>query len=141
MSGFNLQFHTDTQNRKWLIMAVGSGALNIPDDVYGIAPTAFMMARGMTEVHIPLSVEEIAADTFGGFDNRLTIFCRAEKRPEGWVSDDTSLNTEEAGFEKLHNYWLGSGKFTFSSEGVLEYHTLQYRETPPNVVWGAFSEQ
>ncbi len=136
MADFNLQFHTDTQNRKWLVYATGSGALHIPGDVYGIAGTAFMMARGLTEIYIPLSVQEIAADTFGGFDDRLTIYCRASEKPQGWADSEQPLNTEESGREMIHNYWLGSAKLTFDGNGILTYLPLRYRTAAPKVVWG-----
>ena len=53
MTNLNLQFHRDTQGRKWLVMVMGSGTkLEIPDDVYGIAGGAFIsttLKRGYYE--------------------------------------------------------------------------------------------
>lgn len=137
MAQANMQYHRDTQGRKWLVAAMGgNGKLVIPDDVYGIAGGAFMMAGRLTEIIIPLSVKEIVGDVFGRFDDRLTIYCAAAEKPEGWADGETPLNTDESGMEMLHNYWLGSAKFTFDANGILSYLPLQYRSARPKVVWG-----
>ena len=137
MTNLNLQFHRDTQGRKWLVMVMGSGTkLEIPDDVYGIAGGAFMMAGQLTEIYIPHSVQEIMGDVFGRFDTRLTIYCAADKKPDGWTDGETVLNGDENGMERMHNYWLGSAKFTFNADGILSYLPLAYRDGRPKVVWG-----
>ncbi len=137
MADLRLVYHADTQGRKWLAAAMGSGTkLEIPEDVYGIVGAAFMMTPQLAEVYIPLSVKEIMGDTFGGFDSRLTIYCRAEEKPRGWQDSEIHLNREESGMERIHNYWLGSAKFTFDAGGILTYLPLKYRDGRPKVVWG-----
>ena len=137
MVDFNMMFHTDTEGRKWLVMVTGSGeVLNIPSDVYGIAGSAFSMCRGIKEIHIPLSVEEIGADAFGCFDEKLTVYCAAAEKPRGWADGETPLNSDESGCEMLHNYWLGNAKFTFDANGILTYLPYRYRDGAPKVLWG-----
>ena len=137
MTNLNLQYHRDTQGRKWLVVAMGNGTkLEISDDVYGIAGGAFMMAGQLTEIYIPESVSEIMGDVFGRFDSRLTIYCEAKQKPDGWVDGETVLNGDENGMERMHNYWLGSAKFTFNADGILSYLPLTYRDGRPKVVWG-----
>lgn len=137
MAELNMHYHRDTQGRNWLVSVMGSGSrLEIPDTVYGIAGSAFMMAGQLTEIVIPLSVKEIVGDVFGRFDDRLTVYCAADSKPEGWADSEMSLNKDESGMEMMHNYWLGSAKFTFDANGILSYLPLQYRNARPKVVWG-----
>lgn len=137
MSGLNLHYHVDTQGRKWLVAVMGSGTkLEIPQDVYGIAGGAFMMAGHLTEVYIPAGLQEIMGDVFGCFDTRLTIYCAAAEKPAGWADSEIVLNGDEAGMERMHDYWLGNAKFTFDANGILSYLPLQYRDGRPKVVWG-----
>ena len=137
MTDFNLVYHKDTQCRKWLVSAMGAGTqLDIPADVYGIAGGAFMMANRLTEVYIPQTVAEIMGDVFGPFDSRLTIYCQAEQKPDGWEDSEIVLNSDETGMERIHSYWLGSAKFTFDANGILSYLPLTYRDGRPKVVWG-----
>jgi len=96
----------------------------------------FMMTPQLTEVYIPRSVKEIMGDTFGRFDSRLTIYCEAAEKPEGWTDEEIVLNPDESVMERMHNYWLGSAKFTLNAEGILSYLPLQYRDGRPKVVWG-----
>ncbi len=110
--------------------------LCIPRDIYGIATGAFSMAKNIREIYIPISVVEIGADVFGVFDDTTEIYCRADEKPQGWADSETQLNTDETGCEMLHNYWLGSAKFTFDSNGILTYLPLTYRKAAPKVVWG-----
>ena len=136
MANLNLQYHRDTQGRKWLVAVMGNGtSLEIPDDVYGIAGGAFMMAGSLKEVYIPESVKEIMGDVFGRFDSTLSIYCQASEKPAGWTDDDIVLNGDENGMERMHNYWLGSAKFTFNADGILSYLPLTYRDGAPKVVW------
>ncbi|MBQ5326105.1 MAG: hypothetical protein J6K80_02765 [Oscillospiraceae bacterium] len=136
MTDFNLQYHLDTQGRKWLVAVMGTGsALEIPSDVYGIAGGAFMMTGGLKEIYIPKNVQEIMGDVFGGFGPQLTIRCGAKEKPEGWADSETVLNSDETGMERIHNYWLGSAKFTFDANGILSYLPLTYRDGRPKVLW------
>ena len=136
MTNLNLQYHRDTQGRKWLVAVMGNGtSLEIPDDVYGIAGGAFMMAGSLKAVYIPESVKEIMGDVFGRFDSTLSIYCQASEKPAGWTDDDIVLNGDENGMERMHNYWLGSAKFTFNADGILSYLPLTYRDGAPKVVW------
>lgn len=137
MTDINLHYHVDTQGRKWLVSAMGNGTtLEIPENVYGIAGGAFMMATRLTEIHIPENVQEIMGDVFGCFDSRLTIYCSASEKPAGWADSEIVLNSDDSGMERIHNYWLGSAKFTFDANGILSYLPLSYRDGAPKVVWG-----
>ena len=137
MTDLNLVYHLDTQGRKWLVSAMGTATqLDIPADVYGITGGAFMMANRLTEVYIPENVQEIMGDVFGTFDSRLTIYCQAQQKPDGWADDEIVLNSDERGMERIHSYWLGSAKFTFDANGILSYLPLTYRDGRPKVVWG-----
>lgn len=137
MADLNLNYHVDTLGRKWLVAVFGNGTkLEIPENVYGIAGGAFMMAGGLAEIYIPENVKEIMGDVFGRFDTRLTIYCAADEKPEGWADSEIVLNGDENGMERIHNYWLGNAKFTFDASGVLSYLPLQYRDGRPKVVWG-----
>ncbi len=137
MQDLNLHYHVDTQGRKWLVSVMGSGTrLEIPENVYGIAGGAFMMAGHITEIVIPESVREIMGDVFGRFDSKLTICCQAAEKPDGWVDGEIVLNDDENGMERMHNYWLGNAKFTFNADGILSYLPLTYRDGRPKVIWG-----
>ena len=137
MTDLKLHYHVDTQGRKWLVTVMGTGTtLKIPEDVYGIAGGAFMMAGQLTEIYIPESVKEIMGDVFGCYDSRLTIYCGARSKPDGWADSEIVLNGDEQGMERMHNYWLGNAKFTFDANGILSYLPLQYRDGRPKVVWG-----
>ncbi|MBQ6851237.1 MAG: hypothetical protein IJN77_09390 [Oscillospiraceae bacterium] len=137
MTDINLHYHVDTQGRKWLVSAMGSGTkLEIPQDVYGIAGGAFIMANRLTEIYIPENVQEIMGDVFGCFDSQLTIYCAVCEKPSGWADSETVLNSDESGMERIHNYWLGSAKFTFDTNGILSYLPLSYRNGAPKVIWG-----
>ena len=137
MAELNLLYHVDTRGRKWLASVMGGGTqLEIPADVYGIVGGAFMMAPQLSEIYIPDSVQEIMGDTFGRYDSRLTIYCEAKEKPDGWQDSEIHLNKEESGMERIHNYWLGNAKFTFDASGILSYLPLQYRDGRPKVVWG-----
>lgn len=137
MTDLKLRYHIDTQGRKWLVSVMGSGTkLELPADVYGIAGGAFMMANQLTEIYIPENIQEIVGDVFGCFDSRLTIFCAATEKPAGWADSEIVLNGDESGMERIHNYWLGSAKFTFDANGILSYLPLSYRDGAPKVVWG-----
>lgn len=137
MTDINLHYHVDTRGRKWLVSAIGSCTkLEIPQDVYGIAGGAFMMASRLTEIYIPENVQEIMGDVFGCFDSQLTIYCAACEKPAGWADSETVLNSDESGMERIHNYWLGSAKFTFDTNGILSYLPLSYRDGAPKVIWG-----
>lgn len=137
MTDLNMHYHVDTQGRKWLVAVMGNGTkLEIPQDVYGIAGGAFMMASRLTQVYIPDNVQEIMGDVFGCFDTRLTVYCAAAEKPDGWADNEIVLNSDEAGMERMHNYWLGNAKFTFDANGILSYLPLQYRDGRPKVVWG-----
>ena len=137
MADLRLIYHADTQGRKWLASVMGSGTkLEIPEGVYGIVGAALMMTPQLTEICIPVSVKEVMGDTFGGFDSRLTIYCEASEKPEGWADSEIRLNKDETAMERIHNYWLGSAKFTFDANGVLSYLPLKYRDGRPKVVWG-----
>ena len=137
MANLNLHYHRDTQGRKWLVAVMpGSTKLEIPEDVYGITGGAFMMAGQLEEIYIPHSVKEIMGDVFGRFDTRLTIYCAADKKPDGWADGEIVLNPDESGMERMHDYWLGSAKFTFNADGILSYLPLTYRDGRPKVVWG-----
>ena len=136
MSNLNMHFHRDTQGRKWLVAVMpGESKLEIPDDVYGIAGGAFMMAGQLTEIFIPDNVQEIMGDVFGRFDANLTIYCQAPEKPDGWVDGEIVLNPDEHSMERMHNYWLGNAKFTFNADGILSYLPLTYRDGAPKVVW------
>ena len=87
-------------------------------------------------IKIPDNVQEIMGDVFGCFDTRLTIYCAAAGKPDGWADNEIVLNSDEAGMERMHNYWLGNAKFTFDANGILSYLPLQYRDGRPKVVWG-----
>jgi len=137
MTDINLHYHVDTRGRKWLVSAMGSGTkLEIPQDVYGIAGGAFIMANRLTEIYIPENVQEIMGDVFGCFDSQLTIYCAVCEKPAGWADSETVLNSDESGMERIHNYWLGSAKFTFDTNGILSYLPLSYRDGAPKVIWG-----
>jgi len=137
MTDINLHYHVDTRGRKWLVSAMGSGTkLEIPQDVYGIAGGAFIMANRLTEIYIPENVQEIMGDVFGCFDSQLTIYCAVCEKPSGWADSETVLNSDESGMERIHNYWLGSAKFTFDTNGILSYLPLSYRDGAPKVIWG-----
>ena len=137
MANLKLHYHRDTQGRKWLVTVMpGLETLEIPDDVYGITAGAFMMAGPLKAVYIPASVQEIMGDVFGRFDKELTIYCEADKKPDGWVDGEIVLNGDENGMERMHEYWLGNAKFTFNAEGILSYLPLTYRDGRPKVVWG-----
>ena len=65
MTDINLHYHVDTQGRKWLVSAMGNGTtLEIPENVYGMAGGAFMMATRLTEIHIPENVQETVEFTY-----------------------------------------------------------------------------
>lgn len=137
MTDLKLHYHRDTQGRNWLVSVMGNGErLEIPENVYGIAGGTFMMAGQITEIYIPLSVKEIVGDVFGPFDDRLTIYCSASEKPAGWADEEVPLNKDEGNMEMMHNYWLGSAKFTFDANGILSYLPYQYRNARPKVVWG-----
>ena len=137
MANLKLHYHRDTQGRKWLVTVMpGLETLEIPDDVYGITAGAFMMAGPLKAVYIPASLQEIMGDVFGCFDKELTIYCEADKKPDGWVDGEIVLNGDENGMERMHEYWLGNAKFTFNAEGILSYLPLTYRDGRPKVVWG-----
>ena len=137
MRELKLMYHVDTQGRKWLSSVLGSGkTLEIPQGVYGIVGGAFMMVPRLEKVYIPESVQEIMGNTFGSFDSRLTIYCEAGAKPDGWQDSEIHLNKEESGMERIHDYWLGNAKFTFDANGILTYLPLQYRDGRPKVVWG-----
>lgn len=137
MSDFNLNYHVDTSGRKWLVAVFGNGTkLEIPENVYGIVGGAFMMTGQLTEIYIPENVAEIMGNVFGCFDARLTIYCAADKKPDGWADGEIVLNGDENGMERIHDYWLGNAKFTFDAGGVLSYLPLQYRDGRPKVIWG-----
>lgn len=137
MTDLKLYYHVDKSGRKWLSSVLGNGEkLVIPDDVYGIVGGAFMMTVQLTEVYIPASVKEIMGDTFGRFDSRLTIYCEAQEKPEGWADSEIHLNRDESAMERIHNYWLGNAKFTFDANGILSYLPYQYRDGAPKVIWG-----
>ena len=92
MTDLNLVYHLDTQGRKWLVSAMGTATqLDIPADVYGITGGAFMMANRLTEIYIPENVQEIMGDVFGPFDSRLTIYCQAQQKPDGWAVQSLPL--------------------------------------------------
>lgn len=137
MTDLKLYYHVDKTGRKWLASVMGTGTkLEIPGDVYGIVGGVFMMTPQLTEIYIPQSVKEIMGDTFGRFDSRLTIYCEAAEKPDGWTDEEIVLNPDESVMERVHNYWLGNAKFTLNAEGILSYLPLQYRDGRPKVVWG-----
>lgn len=57
-----------------------------PDSLQKIDSTAFRRCSSLSEIHIPLSVERIGEHAFYGCDN-ITVYCEAEKRPEGWAEN------------------------------------------------------
>ena len=63
----------------------GLTSIIIPDGVTSIAPTAFQGCKSLKSVTIPDSVTSIGLGAFNGCDN-LTIYCKAESKPNGWDS-------------------------------------------------------
>ena len=57
-----------------------------PDSLQKIDSTAFRRCSSLSEIHSPLSVERIGEHAFYGCDN-ITVYCEAEKRPEGWAEN------------------------------------------------------
>lgn len=57
-----------------------------PDSLQKIDSSAFRRCNSLGEIQIPLSVERIGEHAFYGCDN-ITVYCEAEKRPEGWAEN------------------------------------------------------
>ena len=58
----------------------------IPNSVKNIGARAFYNCSGLTSVEIPNSVTSIGVEAFSGCGN-LTIYCEAEREPNGWNSN------------------------------------------------------
>ena len=140
--GYSFNYYTDKENRRWLVSVTGSGdEMHIEEGVYGISVTAFLMQPPVTRVYIPGSVMEIGEGTFAAYDDRLTIYCAADKKPKGWADTETVLDKftqEETTYHKvLHGYWLGNAEFVHDEEqNLVTYIPYQSRTSRPKVVWG-----
>ena len=76
----------------------GSGAKKVylPDGVTSIGALAFADCAGMTEIRIPASVTDIAADAFDGHNSRLTIFGSADSPAQTYARQHNIRFTKES---------------------------------------------
>ena len=140
--GYSFNYYTDKENRRWLVSISGRGdEMHIEEGVWGISATAFLMRPAVKQLYIPASVMEIGESTFAGYDDSLTIYCAADKKPAGWSDTETVLDKfsdETTTYHKvLHGYWLGNAEFVHDEEqNLVTYIPYQSRTSRPKVVWG-----
>ena len=83
----------------------GLKSLIIPNGVTSVGESAFKFCSSLTSIVIPNSVASIGSYAFEHCDKLQTIYCRADKKPNGW---DKDWNKKEIGlFGGRHNVVWG----------------------------------
>ncbi len=107
--------------------------IRIPESVETIEESAFMLCGNLEIVTIPSSVNEMGATVFYGCDpEKLTVYCQALSKPNGWEANwrgdgcavvwDATLNeNNEVVYTHVYDIYYDCGEGEHNEQNITKY--------------------